>query len=303
MNYISTFSGIEAASVAWKGLDFEPVAFSEILPFQSELLKQRYPSVPNLGDITEVDWSEYRDRVDLVVGGSPCQSFSVASAFHDESQRGLKGKSGLMFEYIRCVKEVNPKYFLWENVPPALSSENGRAFATLLTSCQEFGYSMCWRILDATNFGSAQTRKRVFLLGAKNSQIPPLVMLDKKNCFGEKEEFKCDNPKAWGIRGSQVNRNDKWMNELHAYVTRERIGTILAGFAPHVIVSKNGASRVSKTEMERLFGFPVGYVQDIEFNGRKPNYKQVQQALGNSFCIGPVRYIGQRLEKVDKLLA
>ena len=82
----------------------------------------------------------------------------------------------------------------------------------------------------------------------------------------------------------------------------ERIGTVTAGFASHVIVSENGASRISRTEMERLFGFSVGYVQDVEFNGKKPNYKQVQQALGNSFCIGPVRWIGKRLEKADKFL-
>lgn len=73
MRYVSLFSGIEAASVAWEGLGWEPVAFSEIEPFPCELLAQRFPNVPNLGDITNIDWSEYAGTVELVVGGSPCQ--------------------------------------------------------------------------------------------------------------------------------------------------------------------------------------------------------------------------------------
>lgn len=108
MRYISLFSGIEAASVAWEGLGWEPVAFSEIEPYPCELLRQRFPQVPNLGDITQIDWSAYRGTVDLIVGGSPCQSFSIAG-----NREGLKGESGLMFEYIRAVREVMPRYFVW----------------------------------------------------------------------------------------------------------------------------------------------------------------------------------------------
>lgn len=160
LKYISLFSGIEAASVAWEPLGWEPVAFSEIEPFPCELLKQRYPSVPNLGDITEIDWSAYRGAVDLIVGGSPCQSFSIAG-----NREGLKGESGLMFEYIRAVREVLPRYFVWENVPGALSSEQGAAFGQLLHEMDVCGYGLAWRVLDAQFFGVAQRRRRVFLVG------------------------------------------------------------------------------------------------------------------------------------------
>ena len=95
LKYISLFSGIEAASVAWEPLGWEPIAFSEIEPYPCELLKQRFPDVPNLGDITKIDWSSYRGKADIIVGGSPCQSFSIAG-----NRDGLKGESGLMFEYI-----------------------------------------------------------------------------------------------------------------------------------------------------------------------------------------------------------
>lgn len=160
MRYISVFSGIEAASVAWGPLGWEPVAFSEIDPFPSAVLAERFPDVPNLGDITEIDWSEI-GAVDLVVGGSPCQSFSVAG-----KREGLAGASGLMFEYIRCVRELRPRWFVWENVPGALSSEGGAAFGQLLTEMDDLGYGLAWRVLDAQFFGVAQRRRRVFLVGS-----------------------------------------------------------------------------------------------------------------------------------------
>lgn len=160
MRYISVFSGIEAASVAWEPLGWEPVAFAEIDEFPSAVLRARYPDVPNLGDITKVDWRPYRGTVDVVVGGSPCQSFSVAG-----KREGLSGESGLMFEYIRCVQELMPEWFVWENVPGALSVERGGAFRQLLASMDGLGYGLAWRVLDAQFFGVAQRRRRVFLVG------------------------------------------------------------------------------------------------------------------------------------------
>lgn len=160
MRYVSVFSGVEAATLAWHQLGWEPVAFSEIDPFPSAVLAERFPDVPNLGDITKVDWSEI-GSVDLVVGGSPCQSFSVAG-----KREGLAGASGLMFEYIRCVRELRPRWFVWENVPGALSSEGGAAFGLLLTEMDDIGYGLAWRVLDAQFFGVAQRRRRVFLVGS-----------------------------------------------------------------------------------------------------------------------------------------
>ena len=160
MRYVSVFSGVEAATLAWHQLGWEPVAFSEIDPFPSAVLAERFPDVPNLGDITKVDWSEI-GPVDLVVGGSPCQSFSVAG-----KREGLAGASGLMFEHIRCVREIRPRWFVWENVPGALSSEGGAAFGQLLTEMDDLGYGLAWRVLDAQFFGVAQRRRRVFLVGS-----------------------------------------------------------------------------------------------------------------------------------------
>ena len=172
--YVSIFSGVEAASLAWEPLGWEPVAFSEIEPFPCAVLAERWPDVPNLGDITKIDWKEEIDgAIDLVVGGSPCQSFSVAG-----KREGLKGTSGLMFEYIRCVQELRPRWFLWENVPGALTSEDGGAFGQLLSEMDELGYSLAWRVLDAQFFGVAQRRRRLFLVGHLGAESPAEVLFE-----------------------------------------------------------------------------------------------------------------------------
>ena len=164
MRYVSTFSGVEAASLAWAPLGWEPVCFSEVDPFPCAVLAHRYPDVPNLGDITKIDWKMVRRKygpIELVVGGSPCQSFSVAG-----TRTGLKGASGLMWEYVRCVRELMPRWLLWENVPGALSSSHGEDFRCLLESLDACGYGLSWRVLDAEFFGLAQRRERLFVVGS-----------------------------------------------------------------------------------------------------------------------------------------
>lgn len=161
LRYISLFSGVEAATLAWEPLGWEPVAFAEIDPFPSAVLAERWPNVPNLGDVSKVDWSPYRGTVDVVVGGSPCQAFSIAGR-----REGLMDTRGqLMLEYVRAVAEIKPRWFIWENVPGVLSQDRGRAFGTLLREMDELRYGMAWRVLDAQFFGVAQRRRRVFLVG------------------------------------------------------------------------------------------------------------------------------------------
>lgn len=176
MRYVSTFSGIEAASVAWDCLGWEPMAFCEIDQFPSAVLAERYPGVPNLGDITKVDWRNFAKRngkPDMLVGGSPCQSFSIAG-----TRTGLDGASGLMWEYVRAVRELRPRWILWENVPGALSSTHGEDFRCLLEALDGIGYGLAWRVLDAQFFGLAQRRRRVFLVGHFRERPPVEVLFE-----------------------------------------------------------------------------------------------------------------------------
>ena len=176
MKYVSIFSGIEAATVAWHPLGWEPLAFSEIDPFPSTVLQHHYPDIPNLGDITKIDWSPYVGAADIVVGGSPCQSFSVAG-----KREGLAGASGLMFEYIRAVRELRPRWFVWENVPGAFTSERGEAYRQLLSEMDALGYGLAWRVLDAQFFGVAQRRERVFLVGSLGTMRCAEVLFERES--------------------------------------------------------------------------------------------------------------------------
>lgn len=145
------------------------IGFSEIDKYASAVLKYRFPSTTNYGDITKIDWSTIPD-FDMLVGGSPCQSFSVAG-----KRAGFAGASGLFWEYLRCLKEKEPQYFIWENVKGCLSSNGGRDFATILTAFSEAGYSLTWQVLNAKDFGVPQNRERVFVIGTREGSPPEVL--------------------------------------------------------------------------------------------------------------------------------
>jgi DNA (cytosine-5)-methyltransferase 1 len=160
MRYGSVCSGIEAATAAWHSLGWQPAWFSEIEPFPSAVLKHHYPTVPNLGDMTKFEeWPD--EPIDLLVGGTPCQSFSVAGL-----RRGLADPRGnLMLTYLAIAQRYRPRWLVWENVPGVLSSNGGRDFGTFLGALGELGYGFAYRVLDAQWFGVAQRRRRVFVVG------------------------------------------------------------------------------------------------------------------------------------------
>ena len=160
MRYGSVCSGVEAATVAWKGLGFEPQWFSEIEKFPSAVLQHHYPNVPNYGDMTKFkEWPDDRS-ISLLVGGTPCQSFSVAGL-----RKGLADPRGnLMLTYLAIADRYRPRWLVWENVPGVLSSNRGRDFGTFLGALGKLRYGFAYRVLDAQYFRLAQRRKRVFVV-------------------------------------------------------------------------------------------------------------------------------------------
>ena len=161
MKYLSLCSGIEAATVAWHPLGWEAVAYSEIERFPSEVLAHHYPNTPNLGDMTKFKEWNLGTNVDLLVGGTPCQSFSVAGL-----RKGLDDPRGnLMLTYLAIANKYRPRWLVWENVPGVLSSNAGKDFGTFLGGLGELGYGFAYRVLDAQYFGVAQRRRRVFVVG------------------------------------------------------------------------------------------------------------------------------------------
>lgn len=208
MRYVSLCSGIEATTVAWSKLGWEPLAFSEIDPFACAVLAVRFPDVPNLGDMMKIDWRDFHERngiVDVLFASTPCQSFSIAG-----NRLGLDGESGLMWGFVRAARDLldasggtSPRYVVWENVPGCLSSgpkgKKGEDFRCLLAALDECGFGVSWRVLDSQfaripggekdGFRGpvAQRRRRVYLVGSLGTDGSAEILF-------ERASLRRDNP-------------------------------------------------------------------------------------------------------------
>lgn len=179
MNYLSVCSGVEAATVAWHGLGWKPLGFSEIEKFPSEVLQHHYPQVSNFGDMTNYKEWKINEPVGLLVGGTPCQSFSVAGL-----RKGLEDPRGnLALTYVGILDRFKPKWFIWENVPGVLSSNGGRDFGSFLGAVAECGYGFAYRVLDAQYFGVPQRRRRVFVVGCLGDWESAAKVLFESDCL------------------------------------------------------------------------------------------------------------------------
>ncbi len=226
MKYLSLFSGVEAATVAWEPLGWEPVGFCEFDNFPSAVLRQHYPEVPNFGDVTKITESAIKKmgKIDLVVFGSPCQDLSVAG-----SRKGLEGeKSGLFTTAIKvirwAIKHGGCRFALWENVPGAFSSNGGADFAEILRALtgdrfaaqkwQTSGVAISkkclleWSVLDAQYFGVPQRRRRVFALADFGDWTGrSTILFEPKSLHGDTETSKKEGEDA-PSRVAKSNRGD-----------------------------------------------------------------------------------------------
>ena len=213
MKYLSLCSGIEAATVAWHPLGWEAVAYSEIERFPSEVLAHHYPNTPNLGDMTKFkEWTNV-SNVDVLVGGTPCQSFSVAGL-----RKGLDDPRGnLMLTYLAIADKYRPKWLVWENVPGVLSSNGGHDFASFLCGLGELGYGFAYRVLDAQYFGVAQRRRRVFVVGYLGDwQRAAAVLFERESLSGNPAPSR---EKREGVAGTITTRTGVSRNNHEECVT------------------------------------------------------------------------------------
>ena len=194
MRYGSVCSGIEAATAAWHGLGWTPVFYSEIEAFPRAVLNVHYPNVPLHGDFTTIGADQY-GPINLLVGGTPCQSFSIA---------GLRGgldddRGNLALEFLRLAQRTRPQWLVWENVPGVLSSGGGRDFGSILGGLVELGYGFAYRVLDAQYFGVAQRRRRVFVVGYLGDWRRAAAVLFERQSL-------CGNPAPSRQTGEEVTR-------------------------------------------------------------------------------------------------
>ncbi len=178
MRFGSVCSGIEAASVAWHPLGWRASFVSEIERFPCELLRQRWPDTPLHGDFTTIEADQYA-AIDLLVGGTPCQDFSVAGL-----RAGMAGDRGnLTLQFLTLAGRLRPQWLVWENVPGVLSSNGGRDFGSFLGGLGELGYGWAYRTLDAQHFGVPQRRRRVFVVGYSGDWRRAAAVLFERHCL------------------------------------------------------------------------------------------------------------------------
>jgi len=241
MRYLSVCSGIEAASVAWHPLGWEPAAFSEIEPFPCSVLEHRFPGVPNLGDMTKFEeWDIEPGSIDVLVGGTPCQSFSIAGL-----RGGLTdGRGNLALTYCRILQKFKPRWFVWENVPGVLSSNGGRDFGSILGAMAELRYSFAWRVLDAQHFGVPQRRRRVFVVGHLGNWRRVAGVLFESGCVsGNHAKGKKQKQDVAGDAEDSTGTGVKYAYYSHDYAN-DRI-TDPTGVSPALTASAHGSGNLN----------------------------------------------------------
>lgn len=184
MRFASVCDGIGCASVAWDTLGWKCAWRSEIDEQCNAVTDHRWPGVPNLGDLKTITPEEAKRHgtIDVLVGGTPCQSFSTAGG-----RGGMDDPRGqLALHFLRLAGEIRPRWVVWENVPGVLSSNRGRDFGAFLHALGECGYGFAYRVLDAQYFGLAQRRRRVFVVAHLGDwRRAAAVLLDRQGLRGD----------------------------------------------------------------------------------------------------------------------
>jgi len=184
---VSLFAGIGGFDLAMQRQGVKVVASVEIDKRCNQVLAQHFPDVKQFTDVTEVKGEDlinagFTPSKGIITGGFPCQDLSVAG-----KRAGLVGeRSGLFWEIARLVEETQTEYFIIENVPGLLSSNNGKDFGVVIGTMADLGYSLGWRVLDAQHFGVPQRRKRVFIVGRRgaDSTSPAEILFNSQGRRG-----------------------------------------------------------------------------------------------------------------------
>lgn len=274
MRYGSVCSGIEAASVAWESLGWQPAWFAEIEAFPSAVLAHHWPDVANLGDMTKIAATVRAGEVeapDVMVGGTPCQAFSVAGL-----RNGLDDARGqLTLSYVELANAIDDKrrergeeeaIIVWENVPGVLSSKDN-AFGCFLAGLAgesselqpaggKWTHAGCvygpqrviaWRILDAQFFGVAQRRRRVFVVASSRKDFDPAaVLFELDSVRRDTPPRRETQPEVTGHAGKRPDGGSHWDNPANPHPTLNQSNNIGGiGASNQEIFSQRGSGLVS----------------------------------------------------------
>lgn len=330
LRFVSLFAGIEAASAAWEPLGWHCVGVSEIDPLGCAVLARQYPRTPNLGDVTKITREQIAQlgQFDVIVFGSPCQDLSLSG-----SRRGLAGERSRLFHDAMQVVEwarvhCGVRFALWENVPGALSSNDGADFGAVVAAMAGVervdvppaGWGgegaavgdkgmVEWSTLDAQWFGTPMLRRRLFaLVDFGNWRDRPPILLEPASvrgcdapCAGSRKNTAADL--ASGVApGDQAGRLVCVSNgegTLGApYLTVSNIAKNVNNQTPLLVFQRGEQFEVRRftvVECERLQGFPDNHTR-VPGAGALATDNPRFRALGNTMCVHVMRWIGRSIE-------
>ena len=313
MKYLSLFSGIGGFELGIKqgwplrlGEEgrLSCVGFSEIDKYAIQIYEKHF-NHKNYGDITKINEKELPE-FDLLVGGFPCQSFSIAG-----KRGGFNDTRGtLFFDIARILKAKQPRLLLLENVKGLLSHDQGRTFATIISTLDELGYDLQWQVLNSKNFGVPQNRERVFIVGhIRGTSRPKVFPIGHNRQEIDGVSGQHSNTLTTRYYGGQANGTYVIESELDAQIKQlvggsqgNRIYNPEGGLSTTLASQAGGLGpktglyqiedmkirRLTPTECERLQGFPDGWTEGVSDTQR---YK----TLGNAVTVNVIRHIAEKL--------
>lgn len=313
----SVCSGIEAASVAWVPLGFQFMWFSEIAPFPSKLLAEKYPDIPNLGDMIGISDMLEKGTIgapDIICGGTPCQAFSYAGW-----QKGLRDDRGnLTLKFVDIVNKNDDvrkshkkrrSIVFWENVEGVLSDKTN-AFGCFISSLAGLknvlpmyrtwptaGFirgpvrTVAWRVIDAKYYGIPQQRRRLYVIAGEDTLRPELILFESHSTSCKNMEYASDTESlSFEKDGHHFELFRHYTDCLFSSYATKWNGNAAANNGSLFVVQDNHIRRFSPLECERLMGFPDGYT---DICGAKKSNRY--QALGNSWAVPVIAWIGNRI--------
>ena len=319
----SMFTGIGGFEVGLtnSNLAYEMVGFSEVDKYAIQIYKKHFKGIKNYGDATTINETEL-PNFDLLVGGFPCQAFSMAG-----KRKGFNDTRGtLFFDIARILSEKKPKYFILENVKGLLSHDKGRTLQTIFGVLSDLGYEYQWEVLNSKNFGVPQNRERVYIVGylrgtsrpkifpigqseeisdtsreskrSESSQVSSTITSNyKRGVHAMGEQYIVENrikikeatKKGYAVaeEGDSINLSVPNSNTRRGRVGKQIAQTIDTGMQQHTLQDSQ-IRRLTPRECERLQGFPDDWTEGISDTQR---YK----CLGNAVTTNVITAIINRL--------
>ena len=326
MKFLDLFSGIGGFRLGLQRAGHEPVGWVEIDKFARQSYQAMYDTTgewtaTDINKVTDEEWREFNGTVELITGGFPCQSFSIAG-----KREGFlnKTKGTLFFEVARAVKQIKPRFVFLENVKGLLNHDKGNTFRTILNTFDELGYDVQWRVLNSKDFAVPQNRERVYIIGhlrgdggrevfsifgenreVNQSNVKQLGNISNSNSFGGNPQTgrvysdnglsPTLNTMQGGGREPKVMVKEATKKGYRGRVGRGIANTLVTGSEQATLTSEYRIRKLTPRECWRLQAFPDELFDKAQQAGLSDS--QLYKQAGNSVTVNVIEYIGKMIER------